>query len=196
MRDWQRNCGGKSASLNYQHGRVIVASREALEEMSGVAPVLRGGIGAGNGAQAGFSTGATRSTSEGKIDFEGHFNPEVLAIFGDYMNRHRIQRDGQLRASDNWQMGIPIYRYTKSLVRHNLEFWRMWRGREVINLDNGQPFTFRDVLCAIMFNTMGLIYEMDRLFIPGGSGKQPLDLTRLDKAHRIDLENIDTKDTP
>lgn len=116
----------------------------------------------GNGEQQGFSTGATRSASDGKIDFEGHLSPEVLMVFGDYMNRHRIQRDGQLRASDNWQQGIPIHCYVKSLIRHTFEFWRMWRGREAINPDNGQPFTFRDVLSAIMFNTMGLIYELER----------------------------------
>ena len=117
---------------------------------------------AGNGAQSGFSTGATRSTDANKIDFEGHINPEVLEIFGEYMNRHRVQRDGQLRASDNWQKGIPLYRYVKSLIRHTFEFWRMWRGALVTNPDNGQSFTFRDVLSAILFNVMGLMYEMNR----------------------------------
>lgn len=116
----------------------------------------------GNGEQTGFTTGATRSTDNGKIDFEGHFNPEVLAIFGDYMNRHRVQRDGNVRASDNWQLGIPPHRYMKSLIRHTFELWAMWRGYHRSNPDNGQLFTFRDVLCAIMFNVMGLIYELDR----------------------------------
>lgn len=116
----------------------------------------------GNGEQNQFTTGATRSTSEGKVDFEGHINPEVLAIFGDYMNRHRYQRDGQLRASDNWQQGIPLFRYVKSLIRHTFEFWRMWRGVAVVNPDSGTHFTFQDVLCALMFNIMGIIYEMNR----------------------------------
>jgi hypothetical protein len=116
----------------------------------------------GNGKQAGFATGATRSTDAGKVDFEGHFNPEVLAIFGDYMNRHKVQRDGRLRASDNWQEGIPVFRYVKSLIRHTFEFWRMWRGTTVTNPDSGSYFTFRDVLCAMMFNTMGIIYELAR----------------------------------
>lgn len=117
---------------------------------------------AGNGVQTGFSTGATRSTDENKIDFEGHLNPEVLHIFGEYMHRHRVQRDGQLRASDNWQKGIPIHRYVKSLIRHTFEFWRMWRGYAVQNPDNGQLFTFRDVLSANLFNTMGILLELRR----------------------------------
>lgn len=148
-------------------GTFRMASREAMgkeyQEAAKLGARLRDErTAAGNGSQQGFATGATRSSSEGKIDFEGHFNPEVLAIFGDYMNRHRVQRDGRVRASDNWQQGIPLYRYVKSLVRHVLEFWRMWRGTAVNNVDNGQLFTFNDVLCAIMFNTMGILYEMNR----------------------------------
>lgn len=129
-----------------------MASREGVVEEQRV----------GNGEQQAFSTGATRSSSENKIDFEGHLHPEVLAIFGEYMHRHRVQRDGKLRASDNWQEGIPIKNYIKSLIRHTMEFWRMWRGAVVVNVDSGRPFTFEDVLCAILFNTMGLIYEMNR----------------------------------
>jgi len=114
----------------------------------------------GNGPQAGFATGATRSTDVDKVDIEGHIHPEVLAIFGEYMHRHRIQRDGKVRTSDNWQEGIPVYRYVKSLVRHGLEFWRMWRGSPVVNPDSGAFFTIGDVLCAILFNTMGILYEL------------------------------------
>ena len=116
----------------------------------------------GNGEQTGFETGATRSTDEGKPDFEGFLSPEVLTIYANYMNHHRIQRDGQVRASDNWQLGIPPDRYVKSLVRHVFELWSMWRGHGRINADNGRPFTFEDVLCAIMFNTMGLLFELKK----------------------------------
>ena len=114
----------------------------------------------GNGPQQGFTTGATRSTDADKIDYEGHLHPDVLAVFGEYMHAHRIQRDGRTRASDNWQEGIPVYRYVKSLIRHTFEFWRMWRGTTVRNPDNGAYFTFRDVLSAILFNVMGIIYEL------------------------------------
>lgn len=117
----------------------------------------------GNGAQQSFGTGATRSTSEGKVDYEGHIDPDVLAVYGDYMNRHRMQRNGQLRGSDNWQSGIPIPAYMKSLVRHLFEMWRMYRGYPVPNQDaDGRLFTFDEVACAILFNAMGLIREMSR----------------------------------
>lgn len=145
-----------------------VASREALdieardraETEQAIDARMKAQI--GNGAQEGFTTGATRSTSEGKVDFEGHINPEVLAIYGDYMHRHRVQRNGKLRASDNWQQGIPLHRYMKSLLRHTFELWRMWRGTGVVNPDSGGFFQFRDVLCAILFNVMGMIYEMNK----------------------------------
>lgn len=109
-----------------------------------------------------FTTGATRSSGEEKIDYEGHLNPEVLAIFGEYMHRHRRQRNGELRASDNWQLGIPAHRYVSSLVRHGIEFWRMWRGTPVRNPDSGKDFTIGEVLCAIIFNAMGLLYEINQ----------------------------------
>ncbi len=119
-------------------------------------------VAVGNGVQTDFGTGATRSSDEGKIDYEGHISPRVIRIFGEYMNEHRVQRDGKIRGSDNWQEGIPVYRYTKSLIRHAQEFHLMWRGEEVVNLDSGKPFTFRTVLCAILFNTMGLLFELSR----------------------------------
>jgi hypothetical protein len=152
-------------------GRVNMASTEAV----------------GNGEQQGFTTGATRSTAEGKIDYEGHINPEVLAIFGDYMSRHRVQRDGKLRASDNWQKGIPIPNYIKSLIRHTMELWRMYRGYPVVNPDSGEHFTFRDVCCAIMFNIMGLILELNRLQAIGDQ-TTPFDRILLFPENREQLE--------
>lgn len=186
-----------------------LASREAagLDKQD----YIRGGSGeqstspgagqqAGNGPQTGFMTGATRSTSEGKVDYEGHISPFVLDVFGEYMNAHRVQRDGRIRASDNWQQGIPIYRYVKSLIRHTFEFWKMWRGAEVKNIDaGGKPFTFREVLSAILFNVMGIIFEMDnrtqgnrnpdRLLMPW------LDLTRMAPEDRQRLEKADQEES-
>jgi hypothetical protein len=162
-----------------------MASREAVERDSRTATQV------GNGEQVSFPTGATRSTSEDKVDFEGHINPEVQAIFGQYMHDHRVQRDGRLRASDNWQRGVPIYRYVKSLIRHTFEFWRMWRGNIVINVDNGHPFTLREVLCAIRFNVDGLIYELNRSEVTGpDSTFSHLDSQYIDSAHRTHLETL------
>lgn len=65
-----------------------------------------------------FDTGATRDTDEGKLDFEGFLSPLALERFAEYMNKHRQQSDGSLRDSDNWQKGIPVKQYMKSMWRH------------------------------------------------------------------------------
>jgi len=136
----------------------LVGSWQRLDEIRAIDPTM-----SGNGEQTGFSTGASRSTDADKIDYEGHINPEVLAIFGEYMHAHRVQRDGRIRGSDNWQRGIPVYRYVKSLIRHTFEFWRMWRGHAAFNPDaHGRVFTLKEVLSAILFNVMGIIYELER----------------------------------
>jgi hypothetical protein len=145
----------------------------------------KGEANVGNGPQTGFTTGATRSTSEGKIDYEGHISPRVLHIFGEYMHDHRVQRDGKVRASDNWQEGIPVYRYVKSLIRHTEEFWTMWRGDTVVNPDSDKPFTFRDVLCAILFNTMGILFELSR------EGMAPLQAPHVTTDLRKEFERED-----
>jgi hypothetical protein len=65
-----------------------------------------------------FSTGATRDTDEGKLDFEGFLSPTVLKAFAEYMHEKRKMPDGSLRDSDNWQRGIPVDAYMKSMWRH------------------------------------------------------------------------------
>ncbi len=54
-----------------------------------------------------FISGATRNSEEGKLDYEGFLSPLALARYAQYMHRHRELEDGTLRASDNWQKGIP-----------------------------------------------------------------------------------------
>ena len=102
-----------------------------------------------------FTTGATRDGEEEKVDFEGHFSPVVLEAFGEYMNRCRRCPDGSYRASDNWQLGIPKDAYMKSLWRHFLDVWKEHRG---VATKAG----LRDALCAMMFNTMGYLFEILR----------------------------------
>lgn len=106
-----------------------------------------------------FATGATRSADTHKHDFEGYLSPAVLEGFGDYMTRHRVQRDGTLRNSDNWQKGIPISNYMKSLVRHTFDLWRAYRGTTVIDKDTGNAMTMVEIGYAIMFNVMGFVHE-------------------------------------
>lgn len=107
-----------------------------------------------------FESGATRNLDQSKPDMEGFTNPEVLYKFGEYMHAHRFQKDGSVRASDNWQKGIPLDVYIKSLDRHVLDLKRVHRGYVATNPDMGDaPFTIEELCCAIMFNVMGYLKE-------------------------------------
>lgn len=107
-----------------------------------------------------FETGATRDSDEGKYDFEGFYSPMVIERFGAYMHKHRLQADGELRDSDNWQKGIPKSQYMKSILRHMLDAWFIHRGFERFDAADGQRLTMDDVLCAIIFNAQGYLYEV------------------------------------
>ena len=99
-----------------------------------------------------FETGATRDTNADKPDYEGFLSPTVLKRFGEYMHKHRKQSDGNLRASDNWQKGIPKQEYMKSGWRHFMDLWLEHRG---LKSRDG----LEDALCALLFNVMGYLYE-------------------------------------
>ena len=102
-----------------------------------------------------FETGATRDTDEGKYDYEGFLSPLVLRRYAEYMHKHRKQADGKIRASDNWQKGIPTEQYMKSMWRHFMEVWVLHRLRasEPIHDD------MTEILCALLFNVMGYLHE-------------------------------------
>lgn len=106
-----------------------------------------------------FESGATRDRDDGKPDFEGYRSPLVMHRFGQYMTKHRVQADGKVRDSDNWQKGIPIPQYMKSLLRHVEELHLLFDGyADLINENE-----YRDVesvLCAILFNTQGYLHEL------------------------------------
>jgi hypothetical protein len=99
-----------------------------------------------------FDTGATRDTAEGKLDPEGFTHPIVMEQFYKYMNMNRLQSDGKLRDSDNWQKGIPKQAYMKSLKRHCDDVWLEHRG---FDSDDG----LIAALCGLMFNAMGYLHE-------------------------------------
>lgn len=106
-----------------------------------------------------FKTGATRDTDMGKNDYEGFLSPLVIERFGNYMTKHRIQSDGSLRDSDNWQKGIPKEAYIKSAWRHFLDFWFLHRGHSRFDKQRNEEITKEEVLCAILFNIMGYLHE-------------------------------------
>ena len=97
-----------------------------------------------------FSSGASRDTDEGKLDYEGFLSPRVLRRYAEYMQGHTMMADGSRRASDNWQKGIPKEVYMKSLTRHFMELWEKHRTQDVYD---------QETLCAILFNAMGLLHE-------------------------------------
>jgi len=99
-----------------------------------------------------FDTGATRDTDENKPDYEGFLSPLVLVRYGEYMMKHQVQADGDLRSSDNWQQGIPKDAYLKSAFRHFLDWWLEHDGYE-------SREGLEEALCALMFNVMGYLHE-------------------------------------
>ena len=106
-----------------------------------------------NGKTRTFDTGATRNTAQDKLDYEGFLSPLALARFARYMHENRVMADGTMRESDNWQRGIPVAEYLKSLWRHMMELWAMHRGWP------GTPQEKEDALCAIIFNVQGYLHE-------------------------------------
>ena len=105
-----------------------------------------------------FETGATRSPDAGRYDPEGFLSPIVIEYFCDYMNRNRIQSDGSIRSSDNWQKGIPTDTYVKGLWRHFLHLWTRHRGYVV--QDEKAAANAEDDCCAIIFNASGALFEL------------------------------------
>lgn len=103
-----------------------------------------------DGVMRSFDTGATRDTAEGKLDFEGFLHPLFLEQFAKYMNMHRLQSDGTLRDSDNWQKGIPQDICMKSLFRHFFEMWKLHRNG-IYNREQYRDF---------MAGAMGIIFNV------------------------------------
>ena len=100
-----------------------------------------------------FATGATRDTDDGKVDYEGCLSPAVLECFAQYMLRHSTQRDGKQRTMDNWQRGIPLDVYMKSLLRHTFTAWALHRY-------GGTMSEMKEALCAIQFNQQGYLHTL------------------------------------
>jgi hypothetical protein len=97
-----------------------------------------------------FSTGATRDTDENKLDFEGFLSPLVLEEFAKYMHGKRKMPDGSMRDSDNWQKGIPLDAYMKSMFRHFFAVWKSHRAGTT---------TAEEDLLGLFFNVQGYLHE-------------------------------------
>lgn len=107
-----------------------------------------------------FGTGATRNLDNNKLDHEGFLSPLVIEAFGNYMQSHRLQKDGTMRASDNWQKGIPFDAYMKSGWRHFFDWWKLHRGFDATSPEDGHEIDKVEALCALMFNVQGYMHEL------------------------------------
>ena len=96
-----------------------------------------------------FSTGATRDDADNKPDIEGYLSTLALDMYFDYMLQHQKQADGKIRASDNWQAGLPYHECLKSLLRHVFAVW--YHHRNGVGED---PCTS---LCAVIFNAQAML---------------------------------------
>lgn len=102
-----------------------------------------------------FEGGATRDADTGKYDYEGFLSPAVLREFAAYMHKHRQMPDGSTRGSDNWQAGMPVDVYMKSLIRHVFDLWLIHRGEDSTRPENGEVVSVDDALGGILFNLQG-----------------------------------------
>ncbi len=101
-----------------------------------------------------FTTGATRDTAEGKLDFEAYLCPRVLKSYAEYMLGHQTASDGSHREGDNWQKGIPARVYRKSMWRHFFDVWFYHRCNPM-----APRSAYVTSLNALLFNVMGLLHE-------------------------------------
>ena len=67
----------------------------------------------------------------------------------------RNDEDGKLRSSDNWQKGMPVDAYMKSMWRHFMDVW----GEHRYPVD---PEVQLEALMALMFNVQGYAFELLR----------------------------------
>ena len=112
-----------------------------------------------------FETGATRDADDTKLDFEGFLSPLALARFAEYMHKCRTRNvpPGQdIRASDNWQKGIPLDAYMKSMLRHVMDVWAIHRGWK------GSADELEEALCAVLFNVQGYLHELRKQRLGNG----------------------------
>lgn len=100
-----------------------------------------------------FTTGATRDTDDGKLDYEAFLSPLALQRYAEYMHTNRRQKDGTLRDGDNWQKGMEPSVYMKSMWRHFMEAWTLYRK-------GGAEVALEVALCAVIFNAMGYLHEL------------------------------------
>ena len=110
-----------------------------------------------------FDTGATRDTSDGKLEPWGFGSALVEKAFAEYMHENRLQSDGSLRDSNNWTKGIPLNVYYHSLSRHILDLRLLYEEFPEEATTNDKI----EALCGVRFNVNGMMYELLRAELRG-----------------------------
>lgn len=105
-----------------------------------------------------FDTGATRSAANSRPMYTGYLSPIVLQRFGEYMTKHRVQKDGTLRNPDNWTKGMPRQSYLDGFLRHFLHLWLRHHNHAVNDPEAGD--SIEEDLCASLFNVQGYLHEV------------------------------------
>lgn len=100
-----------------------------------------------------FETGATRDSIEGKPEYSRYLSPLVIRRYGEYMRKHQVQPDGQVRPGNNWQRGISLESYMDSGCRHMMDWWLEHDGYE-------SREGLEEALMGVIFNAMGYAYEI------------------------------------
>lgn len=125
-----------------------------------------------------FESWAIRSSNVWKLEYYWFMHPLLDHSYAKYMNKHRLQEDGQLRTSNNWWNGWSTEVSLQSMVRHMedlkaLHAWLyvykvLWFNGETttVSIDPiedlewfGAAVTIEEVLNAIRFNTQSYLLE-------------------------------------
>ena len=76
------------------------------------------------------------------------------------MHKHRLQADGSIRDSRNWQKGLTLQVYMESKWRHFYDVWALHEsGEKTIIREDGEEVDIEEALCGEFFNLQGYLHE-------------------------------------
>jgi len=101
-----------------------------------------------------FETGAIRDSDEGKIKYVDAICLEFFQMYGSYMRKHCVQKDGQCRSTSNWKKGFGLDVTIDSFFRHAVDFVLSHYG---IPVDS--KLSHEDLACAVRFNLEAYMQE-------------------------------------
>ena len=103
-----------------------------------------------------FEGGATRDTDKDKLNYIKALSPIVLQRYVEYLGKHRVQSDGNLRDWDNWKKMFGEKHFDvcmASMLRHVMDVWLQHDGYK------GQQ-SIEDSLCGILFNVQAYLFKI------------------------------------